>query len=198
MQGKSNKAFSSNIKTEMNSGKPQNQALAIAYATKRRMQKKAMGGSITNEKLHPHFEPAHHTKMMGDKMVPAYDDGGGVSKIIPMIMSLLNKGGMAKNIMAKKYAKGGAVSNSDNESDQMGWSGPQFSYNRVYNEGGEVPEESESEMESPLKEDDNFLSDEEQTPLNSQHIPDPEDEKEMKKNRISKIMSELHSKHYGT
>lgn len=33
--GKSEKSFKSNVKTEMKAGKPQKQALAIAYAVKR-------------------------------------------------------------------------------------------------------------------------------------------------------------------
>jgi hypothetical protein len=36
----SKKAFVANIKTEIKSGKPQKQALAIAYATKRKYAKK--------------------------------------------------------------------------------------------------------------------------------------------------------------
>lgn len=35
-KGKSKKAFVSNIKTEIKSGKPQKQAVAIAYSQKRR------------------------------------------------------------------------------------------------------------------------------------------------------------------
>jgi hypothetical protein len=38
-KGKSKQAFSQNVKTEMDAGKPQKQALAIAYATKRRNKK---------------------------------------------------------------------------------------------------------------------------------------------------------------
>lgn len=34
------KAFSSNVKAEMNAGKPQKQALAIAYSVKRKSQGK--------------------------------------------------------------------------------------------------------------------------------------------------------------
>jgi hypothetical protein len=41
--GKSDKAFSKNVETEMNAGKPQKQALAIAYSMRRR-QKMAQGG----------------------------------------------------------------------------------------------------------------------------------------------------------
>lgn len=36
----SKKAFSQNVKTEMSHGKPQKQAVAIAYATKRKAAKK--------------------------------------------------------------------------------------------------------------------------------------------------------------
>lgn len=35
-KSKSKKAFSSNVKAEMNAGRPQKQAVAIAYAVKRR------------------------------------------------------------------------------------------------------------------------------------------------------------------
>jgi len=38
--GTSKKTFSQNIKTEMNAGKPQKVAVAIAYAKKREAQKK--------------------------------------------------------------------------------------------------------------------------------------------------------------
>lgn len=47
MQGKSKKAFSKNVETEMHSGKPQDQALAIAYSVKRKNKmKKASGGTV--------------------------------------------------------------------------------------------------------------------------------------------------------
>lgn len=44
MTGKSDKAFSHNVRAEMDAGKPQRQALAIAYAMKRRGKKMADGG----------------------------------------------------------------------------------------------------------------------------------------------------------
>lgn len=46
MNGKSKKAFSKNVATEMEHGKPQGQALAIAYSVKRNAKKKAAGGSV--------------------------------------------------------------------------------------------------------------------------------------------------------
>lgn len=45
MHGKSKKAFSKNVKTEMEAGKPQKQALAIAYSVKRKPKKMAGGGT---------------------------------------------------------------------------------------------------------------------------------------------------------
>jgi len=43
-KSKSKKAFSHNVKAEIEAGKPQKQAVAIAYAVKRKA-KKAEGGS---------------------------------------------------------------------------------------------------------------------------------------------------------
>ena len=39
-EGKSKKTFGYNVKTEMKAGKPQKQAVAIAYAKKRKSSKK--------------------------------------------------------------------------------------------------------------------------------------------------------------
>lgn len=43
-KGKSKAAFSKNVETEMHEGKPQDQALAIAYSIKRKKKKMAQGG----------------------------------------------------------------------------------------------------------------------------------------------------------
>lgn len=84
--GKSEKSFKENIKTEIAHGKPQKQAVAIAYAVRRKAQHKAKGGLIPgvehphkgepmNKKLHPcaHGGPVHCN--MG-----CYSDGGEVKK----------------------------------------------------------------------------------------------------------------------
>ena len=49
IKSKSKSAFSKNIKTEIAAGKPQKQAVAIAYSVKR-MAKKADGGDVTQDK----------------------------------------------------------------------------------------------------------------------------------------------------
>lgn len=54
-KSKSNAAFSSNVKAEMNAGKPQNQALAIAYSVKRKAKKMAMGGMIEDSEDKDNF-----------------------------------------------------------------------------------------------------------------------------------------------
>ena len=48
IKSKSEKAFKSNIKAEIAAGKPQKQAVAIAYSMKRRA-KKASGGQIKSK-----------------------------------------------------------------------------------------------------------------------------------------------------
>lgn len=55
-KSKSNNAFEHNVKAEMHAGKPQNQALAIAYAVKRKAKKMAMGGMVNEEDTQ---EPVH-------------------------------------------------------------------------------------------------------------------------------------------
>lgn len=45
IKSKSDKAFKSNIKAEIKAGKPQKQAVAIAYSVKREA-KKAKGGTV--------------------------------------------------------------------------------------------------------------------------------------------------------
>ena len=48
IKSKSDKAFKSNIKAEIKAGKPQKQAVAIAYSVKRKA-KKAVGGRMSSK-----------------------------------------------------------------------------------------------------------------------------------------------------
>ena len=47
IKGKSEKAFKSNIKAEIAAGKPQKQAVAIAYDVKRRAERMKDGGNVS-------------------------------------------------------------------------------------------------------------------------------------------------------
>ena len=53
IKSKSDKAFKSNIKAEIKAGKPQKQAVAIAYSVKR-AAKKARGGDVRPDPHSPH------------------------------------------------------------------------------------------------------------------------------------------------
>jgi hypothetical protein len=94
LPGKSPKSFSKNVKTEIDAGKPQKQAVAIAYAVRRKAQHKAMGGEVQNHKLHPNEEhvrpkyPESHIKhdphdpqCMCEGCMAGYSDGGEVQPI---------------------------------------------------------------------------------------------------------------------
>lgn len=81
--GKSRKAFSKNIETEMDEGKPQKQALAIAYAMKKRGEKMAEGGMIEcDEKAsgydHPEAEGDMVARIM-KKREGMYSEGGMIA-----------------------------------------------------------------------------------------------------------------------
>jgi|HubBroStandDraft_3_1064219.scaffolds.fasta_scaffold250123_3 hypothetical protein len=56
----SKKAFSSNVAAEMDAGKPQKQAVAIAYSEKREAQKHHNGDN--EMKSSSHSKAAHHMK----------------------------------------------------------------------------------------------------------------------------------------
>jgi len=64
IKSKSDKAFKSNIKAEIAAGKPQKQAVAIAYATKR-AAKKAVGGRMSTNP-HDYDSDVDYYKAIGD------------------------------------------------------------------------------------------------------------------------------------
>jgi hypothetical protein len=72
IKGKSKAAFSKNVSTEMHAGKPQKQALAIAYSVKRKTAKKKMAyGGMAEEDGNPglpHAKPDEHRPPMKEYM----------------------------------------------------------------------------------------------------------------------------------
>ncbi len=99
--GKSKETFQHNIKTEMKAGKPMKQSLAIAYAMKKKAQKKAMGGEIEHEEESSGYlpEPKEHEVM---NKAAEHEDEDMVSKI-----------------MRKMYAKGGVVADEGEGEEDM-------------------------------------------------------------------------------
>lgn len=77
IKGKSQKSFVKNLKTEMEHGKPQKQSLAIAYAMKRKAQKKKMadGGEMTSDS--PSL-PGADDFQSGMRKATHYAEGGKV------------------------------------------------------------------------------------------------------------------------
>lgn len=125
----SKSAFSKNVATEMDNGKPQNQSLAIAYSMKSKAKKKKMaeGGIVRTETASQsgtegHQSPlagktntdnmgARHTKPMASTMAPNWIQDG---RVVTMA-----DGGMVDDIMkkrrqAKAMAEGGMVDLEEN------------------------------------------------------------------------------------
>lgn len=100
-KGKSKQAFSKNVATEMDAGKPQKQSLAIAYAMKRRGNKMAHGGVVDGyeSSCTEHCEQpcAIHEQASGYENDPPeqhYAEGGIVDRVMKKYLS---EGGMVAN-----------------------------------------------------------------------------------------------------
>jgi len=97
IKSKSDKAFKSNIKAEIAAGKPQKQAVAIAYSTKR-AAKKATGGSMSPYDYDSDWDYKRATGQLKDEDEPEQE-----YRIKP---SVLNK----QKDMRKKNAAASAMS----------------------------------------------------------------------------------------
>lgn len=108
--GKSPIAFSKNVKEEIESGKPQKQALAIAYAIKRRAaaRKKAFGGNIQKDVMSSNDEDmANEDKMYESISKRMFLEEGDEEEDEKENEENLNPT-LAQAIM-RKYADGGQV-----------------------------------------------------------------------------------------
>lgn len=119
LKSKSKEAFSHNVKAEMNAGKPQKQAVAIAYSMK---EKHAKGGEISMDiqsKEHQLNKAAEeHERSCSD----CYAKGGVVCPMSPKHPSM-SEGELSADAKGlAKYAKGGMV-DSDSDEDSAASSG---------------------------------------------------------------------------
>lgn len=216
IHGKSKASFEKNLKTEMESGKPMKQALAIAYATKRRSAKKmAEGGSVSADKAWSEAdkkafsEGASKSKPQGFSYLKNLKEGLGMAEggevnhgDMDDMGGLHHPHGIAIKIMLKKkMAEGGEVK------DGKPSLGSEISDNMrklVHNLDKGQPKkmahggmaEAEDEMLEAHHPDDDFLSDEEQTPYFHEESEE-EDEANKRKGMIHKIMRGLSEKHMG-
>lgn len=78
IQSKSKKAMSENIKKEMDAGKPQKQAIAIAYSVQRKNKKKMAHGGMMAEFGHGEEEHSPQSIAEAIRRKRAYAEGGEV------------------------------------------------------------------------------------------------------------------------
>lgn len=144
IKGKSEKSFEKNVRTEMEAGKPQKQALAIAYSVKRKAQKKAKGGMIKDA-----VEPAgiEHHEAPGYVMEMA--EGGQYNpKLQASHMGVPSSArsvaeAIISHIAKKKgYAEGGEVLENSAEHEAM--ESPEMEYAEHDHVGG-------AEIGNPIK-----------------------------------------------
>ena len=116
IKGKSQKAFKHNVEAEMEHGKPQGQALAIAYSMKRKAQHKAKGGEVEHE-LHEATDPHHEDVMRyGEPELErvAMAKGGKVpANPFKMESDIVSR--IIKNRGVTAYSEGGRVANAVEE-----------------------------------------------------------------------------------
>ena len=118
IKSKSEKAFKKNISTEIKSGRPMKQAVAIAYSVKRDA-KKADGGDVTQDKklikraFSLHDKQRHEdkktnlSKLKSGGMLQSVDEdkNPGLAKLPTEVrnkMGYMKNGGLYANINAKK------------------------------------------------------------------------------------------------
>jgi hypothetical protein len=115
-QGKSEKAFQQNIKTEMHAGKPQKQALAIAYSVKRKNMAKG-GGLYAN--IHAKQERIKHGS--GEHMRKPGSEGAPTAEAFKESAKTakMNLGGSMK-VTRKHMAHGGQMHESEMAASKIG------------------------------------------------------------------------------
>ena len=127
IKGKSEKAFKKNIATEMEHGKPQKQALAIAYATKRAAGKKKMAyGGVTGG------QAPHETEQRHGPATPGYGHLGEGSDTAP-------KSPKSPMITAEEAAKARTMLEHEHTADCFAHGGEVCRYGYGGVVGGQAP-----------------------------------------------------------
>lgn len=209
MQGKSKKAVSKNIETEMSAGKPQKQSIAIALAVQRKNKKKmALGGAVEGPnhsgKQHDR-EPGQPAKKADDSRLPDSEtmiDRWSAGS--PPARKPDDSRPPMDSYMADHFAEGGEVSDDDFAGSIADAIMARKDRKKMA-DGGMVDLEANSEEvgRSPYDEENAEAGNKEQYDL-SQLSSQPEDSNEMGDDRedvesdehdmISKIRSKMKAK----
>jgi hypothetical protein len=119
---KSPKAFSHNVKVEMENGKPQKQAVAIAYSEQDKAKHKAhmfSGGPVQDCPLCSKRPPEENQREEGeesDNSLAGYSDGGSVEGILGTYDP---DNPVAKGVSSVFKAEGGMVDEGESDIDSM-------------------------------------------------------------------------------
>lgn len=185
IKGKSKKAFESNLKAEMHAGKPQDQALAIAYNVQRQAKKKKMaaGGEVGKGPM-PGFEKRYYEKAGSEgSMAKMMSKGGmipeGSEDDMSPGMSPIRESYMSPEeqvFMANHFASGGSVADAIRMKKKMYSDGGMVDIQENGEEEGSSPYDRQN-MEAVKKElyDDDQIS--EQPEDSNEHGDDIEEDK---------------------
>ena len=117
IKGKSQKAFKKNVETEMESGKPQKQSLAIAYDIQRHAKKRkkmAEGGEAESDQ--PQSERSKRFfESFGEN---TKGKEGAQHQIVPMTIPEAKKRAGIYGAGIEKYAQGGSVYGKKSENTE--------------------------------------------------------------------------------
>jgi hypothetical protein len=177
-KGKSDKAFSHNVRAEMDAGKPQKQSLAIAYAMKRKAKKMAGGGFIAKEEAE--YDPTQNPPDVHDERAMVEDD-----------RDLNQHGEIEEGPQGMDYAMGGEAEVSDAQMlDMVGRIMAQRQ--RMYSKGGRVANDTPPEADSERADYDELPAEDElefhDTGANSGDELDDAREDHDRRDIVSRIM----------
>lgn len=189
MQGKSKRSFDHNVKTEVNSGKPQRQALAISYAIKRRNEMKRMPEGDEGEPSPGAID--------NDNYASSYNSKEQLLKKV-MERRRMAEGGMVERDDLRELDKDKAAE-FEHGATESGYQPKRWIENireglgldkkkqvSQYAEGGMVEGEMPENDSDQILDQDDFLS------------QDSYEDPEMKrKHLVSSLMKDMHRKHFG-
>lgn len=223
IHGKSKEDFQRNLKSEMHSGKPQDQALAIAYSIKKRAAKKKMahGGDVHDSSMGGHSSQPIASALSVDNAAP--NSPSLLQKRVQQISNAFPKkakGGIVHFEDPEHLISGNGFSDEKEEKDEMyhpeshedEYASMDHMPHHMMASGGIVQAilgSHANDMENCYAEggmisdenmdlhdqNEDFLSDEEQDPYTHYNQFDEFEEKPMKRGILSRIIESSRNRH---